>query len=232
MAVVLGLAQAAYADTISPYVWFWPGIVTITFFYAFPASLLAAFVERPFLTWAGLRQRTLVLSLRANFLSTVVGILLIPLGEPLFNGLGPLWCVIALVISCAVEIVYLRRFNRDFLKSRIVIGNIVSSGLLMMLPPIAVILWPNYSFLVKFMEPHEVWLGWTASLVSIAIFLMSFGFPVRLQVQAERIDKEAEDTETEEGTCQATREPDWMYSDGDMVYSGGVAMATRRRQQK
>jgi len=179
---VLGFAQVALADSLSPYVWFWPGIVTITVVYAFPASLLAAFIERPFLTWAGFEQRALVLSLRANFLSTIVGILFVPFGGPLLYGLGPIWCVIAFVISCVVELLYLRRFNRGLLKRYIIIGNVVSSGLLMVLPPIAVTLRMNYYFLARAMEPHEVWLGWTAALVSLAFFWASFAFPVRLQV--------------------------------------------------
>lgn len=179
--IVFGFAQVAFANSISPYVWFWPGIVTITVIYAFPATLLAAFIERPFLTLAGFEQRALVLSLRANFLSTIVGILFVPFGEPLLYGLGPIWCVIAFVISCVVEIIYLRRFNRGLLKRYIIIGNAVSSGLLMVLPPIAVTLRMNYYFLARAMEPHEVWLGWTAALVSLAIFCASFAFPVRQQ---------------------------------------------------
>jgi hypothetical protein len=185
IAVVFGLPQVAYADSISPYVWFWPGIVSITLIYAFPASLLAAFVERPFITWAGFKQRALVLSLRANFLSTVVGILFIPLGEPLLYALGPLWCVIAFVISCLVEVVYLRRFNRNLLKGHIVVGNTVSSGLLMILPPIAVVVRTKCPLLAQLTEHHEVWLGWSASLVSLALFLASFRFCVRLRVQME-----------------------------------------------
>jgi hypothetical protein len=177
--VVLSLARVAYADSISPYVWFWPGIVSITLIYAFPASLLAAFIERPFVTWAGIPQRALVLSLRANFLSMVVGIVLIPIGSWAIYAIGPLWCIVAFAISCIVETVYLRRFNRSLAIRWIIAGNAVSSAVLMALPPIAVILRTNYYFLARLLEPHQVWLGWTEALASLAFFLMSFVFPVR-----------------------------------------------------
>jgi hypothetical protein len=70
--VVLGLCTVAKANGISPYVYFWPGFITITIVFAFPASVLAAFIERPFYSAAGLQRRPLPLSLRANFLSTLV----------------------------------------------------------------------------------------------------------------------------------------------------------------
>ncbi|MEN6449158.1 MAG: hypothetical protein ABFC96_01580 [Thermoguttaceae bacterium] len=177
-AVVLGLPLVARADSLSPYVWFSPGVVTVTVVYAFPASLLAAFIERPFLTWAGFERRALVLSLRANFLSTIVGILFVPFGEPLLYGLGPLWCVIAFAISCVVEVFFLRSFNRKCVIGRIIAGNAASSAVLMVLPPIAITLRTNYYFLARAMAPHEVWLGWTAALVSLAVFLISFGMSV------------------------------------------------------
>jgi hypothetical protein len=195
--IVLGLARSVLANSISPYVWFWPGIVSITLVYAFPASLLAAFVERPFLTWAGFEQRALVLSLRANLLSTMVGILCIPVGYPALYIIGPFWCLVAFAISCVVEILYLRRFNRNLAMGRIIAGNAVSSGLLMALPPIAVTLRTNYYFLARSMEPHELWLGWTAAMVSLATFVSSFAFSVKPRLQAE-----VQDEGTGEHRCQ------------------------------
>lgn len=199
--IVLGFAQIAFANSISPYIWFWPGIVAITLIYAFPASLLAAFIERPFLTWAGFKQQALVLSLRANFLSTVVGILFIPFGMPLLYGIGPLWCVIAFAISCVVEILYLRRFNRNLLKRRIIIGNAISSVLLMALPPIAVTLRANYYYLASSMEPHELWLGCTATLGSLVLFVASFMFPVKRHIGGETHNTETDDHLSK---CQTT----------------------------
>jgi hypothetical protein len=179
VAALLGICSVAHANSLSPYVWFWPGIVSVTFVYAFPASLLAAFVERPFLTAAGLKNRALVLSLRANFLSAVVGLLLIPVGYPALLVIGPLWCIIAFGLSCTVEIFYLRDFSRRLAWGWIVGGNAVSSIVLMTLPPIALVLKQNYYRLAWSLEPHEVWLNWSSLIASLTLFLTSFAWPIR-----------------------------------------------------
>jgi hypothetical protein len=187
--LALGLPGVARADSLSPYVWFWPGIVSLGLLYAFTASLLAAFLERPFVTAAGIPRRALVLSLRANCLSAMVGILLLPIGAPALESIGPLWCVVAFVISCVVEVVYLRRFKRDLAVRWIVLGNVVSSGVLMTLPPLTFILKTtdyHVARLARFLEPHEFWLGCTTTLASLAILLASFAVPV------ERISSDAE----------------------------------------
>jgi hypothetical protein len=162
-----------YADVIAPFVWFWPGIVSISFVYAFPASLLAAFVERPFLSLAGVNQRPLMLSLRANFVSAIVGILLSPIGNTVFYTYGILWCLIAFAISCLVEIYYLRFFFRVGVWW-IILGNAISSGLLMATPPIALVLEQNHHPMARALEPHETWMNITAVCVSLVVFLASF----------------------------------------------------------
>jgi hypothetical protein len=110
----------------------------------------------------------------------IVGILLIPVGEPALYNIGPLWCIIAFTISCVVEILYLRRFSRGLAKRWIVAGNAVSNGLLMALPPIAVSLEANHNPLARFAKLDEAWwLGAAAALASLACFLGSFAFRVR-----------------------------------------------------
>lgn len=173
------MAGTAHANSLSPYVYFWPGVVSITLVYAFPASLLASFLERPFLTAAGIRHRPLVLSLRANFLSTVVGILLVPIGYPALYMLGPLWCVIAFFVSCLVEFRYLRsKVEQAIAWGWVVGGNAVSSVVLMVLPPIAILIKQNHEQWARTLEPHEGWLHATSALVSVAAFLISFAWPM------------------------------------------------------
>ena len=205
----LGMCRIAYANSISPYVWFWPGVVSITLIYAFPASLLAAFVERPFLTAGGIKHRPLVLSLRANFLSTLVGLLLIPIGWPALYTIGPLWCVVAFGVSCAVEVFYLRRFSHQAFRWGWAVGaNVVSSIILIMLPPVALTIKQNYYRLAWSLEPHEMWLTWSSLAVSITAFVASFALPVRREaiepspdsddMAAPTLDKvEAEDASVE-----------------------------------
>ena len=67
VAIMLMCCGVAEANSISSYVWFWPGVISITIVYALPASVLAAFLERPFLTAAGIECGALILSLRATF---------------------------------------------------------------------------------------------------------------------------------------------------------------------
>ncbi len=215
--IVFGLTRSAHANSLSPYIWFWPGVVSLSLIYAFPASLLAAFAERPFVTRAGFDRRALVLSLRANFFSTVVGLLLLPVGMPALYTIGPLWCVAAFAISCTVEVLCLRQFNRELAKGSIIAGNAVSSGLLMILPPIAFELRTSYYFLARVMEPHEVWLAWTATLASLAVFLLSFAFPVRAMDVAEKMDLGRSDTaigENQEPEPSMRPEPDVVAARG------------------
>ena len=164
---------------------FWPGIISITLVYAFPASLLAAFIERPFLTAAGIKCRPLVLSLRVNFVSTIAGILLIPIGYPALYTIGPLWCLVAFGVSCVVEIFCLRRFShQSFTWGWAVAGNAVSSAVLMILPPIAIAIRQNNNQLAWSLEPHETWMGLSSLGVSLALFLASFAFPVAAKNEA------------------------------------------------
>ena len=179
LAITLGVCRTACANSLSPYVYFWPGVIYIMLPYAFPASVLAAFLERPFLTAAGLEYRALVLSLRANFVSTIVGILLVPVGYPLLEMTGPLWCLVAFCISCFVEIFYLRRFSHQQLtRGWVVIGNAISSVVLMILPPVALAIKQVHPELAWRIEPHEETLMWTTLGISLVVFIGSFMFPV------------------------------------------------------
>ncbi|MBW3540082.1 MAG: hypothetical protein KY476_07425 [Planctomycetes bacterium] len=190
-AITLCVCRVAHANSLSPYVYFWPGIVSITLVYAFPASLLAAFLERPFLTAAGIKRRPLVLSLRANFLSTIAGILLIPIGDPALYTIGPLWCIVAFGVSCAVEIFYLRRFShQSFTWGRVAGGNAVSSAVLMILPPIAIAIRQSNYRLAWSLEPHQAWLAWSSLAVSVALFLASFAWPSVAKSETAPIDSD------------------------------------------
>ena len=204
LALTLGVCRAAHANSLSPYVYFWPGIISITLVYAFPASLLAAFIERPFLTAAGITRRPLVLSLRANFVSTLAGILLIPIGYPALYTIGPLWCLAAFGVSCLVEISFLRRYSHQSLATGwAVAGNAVSSAVLMILPPIAIAIRQNNYQLAWSLEPHEPWMALSSLCVSVAVFLAGFAIPVASKNEA--VSSKA-DTSTS-GDVESEREP-------------------------
>ena len=168
---VLGLCDIAQANSISPYVYFWPGVISITVIYAFPASVLAALLERPFLTIAGIKNRTLVWSLRANFYSTLVGLLLIPLGSQALYTIGVLWCVIAFGVSCLTEVTYLRlRAHQQFAWRWVVGGNAVSSLVLMVVPPFVLWIKQHNQHLVELVGQHQTWFGGLACVLSVLVF--------------------------------------------------------------
>jgi len=171
---VLGLCDIAQANSISPYVYFWPGVISITVIYAFPASVLAALLERPFLTIAGIKNRTLVWSLRANFYSTLVGLLLIPLGSQALYTIGVLWCVIAFGVSCLTEVTYLRlRAHQQFAWRWVVGGNAVSSLVLMVVPPFVLWIKQHNQHLVELVGQHQTWFGGLACVLSVLVFVAS-----------------------------------------------------------
>jgi hypothetical protein len=208
LAITLGAGRVAHANSLSPYVYFWPGILSITLVYAFPASLLAAFIERPFLTAAGINHRPLVFSLRANLLSTIVGILLIPIGYPALYTIGPLWCIAAFGVSCAVEISYLRRFSyQSFTSGWAIFGNAASSGVLMILPPIAIVLRQHHYQLAWSLEPHESWMALSSFVVSITVFLASFTWPTGANAETVPTESDVRDATSSAAASERKRTP-------------------------
>ncbi|WP_147867749.1 hypothetical protein [Stieleria maiorica] len=180
LVATLTIPQVAHADVISPFVYFWPGVISITIVYAFPSSLLAGFVEEPFFRRGGVRRRPLAASLQANFLTTIVGLALIPVGYPALYTIGPIWCLVAFSISCFVELYYLRWATGVSINFRwIVIGNCISAAILVALPPLAYALGQHNYRLAWSMQSHDVWLSWIAIAVSAATFLLSFAWSAR-----------------------------------------------------
>lgn len=136
---VCGVAQA---NSLSPFVIFWPGILHIAFGYSLPATVLVAILERDFFRPEGKSSGSLLLSLRANLLSTIVGILLLPATYFAMRSAFVLLLPFAAVaISCAVEIAYLRLYvERRFPIGRIVVANVLRSLLLALVPSVAEII--------------------------------------------------------------------------------------------
>jgi hypothetical protein len=90
-----------------------------------------------------------------------------------------IWPITAFGISCAVEISYLRSVSEQSVKSGWVIaGNAVSSGVLMVLPPLAIAIRQRHLELALALEPHEAWLCWTSFAVSVVLFVGSFTLPI------------------------------------------------------
>ena len=76
---VLTFAIPAFANTIAPTAYFWPGVLPLTLGLALPATVLAAVLERPFVSRAGVTEHTLWYSLQANCVSPVLGFVMLPI---------------------------------------------------------------------------------------------------------------------------------------------------------
>ena len=128
----------AWANSLAPFIWLWPGVIIMSGWGSLPATVLAAVIERPFVTRAGLNSQPLIFSLQANALSLLAGFVAVPIaGAILYTPLILLWPFAAVTCSIIVESVYLRiravEQGLQFKRTPIVIGNLCSSGVLMLI---------------------------------------------------------------------------------------------------
>jgi hypothetical protein len=100
---LLAFASPTLANSIAPSAFFLPGILPMTMGLALPASVLAAVLERPFVSRAGVGRYALWYSLQANFLSLLIGYVTMPFAYAIIYVIGPLWCIIAISISILSE---------------------------------------------------------------------------------------------------------------------------------
>lgn len=136
----LMFAPMAYANAAAPFT-FWPRTINIGIAIALSASLLAAFLERPFLSMAGVQRNTLWLSLQANLVSLVVSIPSIPIAMDGYDTIAFLMWPILVGLSVTVEWSYLslvgRAGKRSIAWGPIVTGNMLSAGIMFILITLA-----------------------------------------------------------------------------------------------
>jgi hypothetical protein len=204
----LSVCGVAQANSLSPFVLFWPGILHISLIYSLPATLLVAIVERDFFSRPTDRRGNLVLSLRANLLSTIVGILLIPATWPaLYSPLALLWPFAAVAISCAVEIGYVRScVDRSYSVGWMIFGNVLSTTLLAFIPAFAIPFDEAQSEWVWRM--HDVWweVSAAAGIVSLSILIAAWFVPVARKSDDESSQADApNDKDSERATADRCR---------------------------
>jgi hypothetical protein len=184
-ALLLALAQPAWADSIAPTAYFWPGVLPLTLGLALPASVLAAVLERPFVSRAGVREYALWYSLQANLLSLVIGYLTLPVGIPALFTIGPLWSLIAVTLSVVSEGWYYQRWViRDAGRLRwrwVIWGNLFSSVVLLLLPYVALEIKLAKPALVVVLDPYQGALFWGSVAASVLVFALSFLLPPGLR---------------------------------------------------
>jgi hypothetical protein len=185
-AVLLGLfillpAGLAYGDFIGPIGAFVPGGVVMSPLLGIPATLLAAFLERPFVSLAGVKRRALAYSIRANLLSWLVGILFMIVCIPFFRVVDdpplaiPLYALAAISLSICIEGAYLsfKVQDRDGrIRWRwIIAGNVLSAFALLLVGAITEIWGHANPLLARRVESYEVELTFALAALSLAILV-------------------------------------------------------------
>jgi hypothetical protein len=205
----LGVCGVAQANSMSPFVLFWPGILHTSLVYSLPATILVAIIERDYFRRTDDRRGSLILSLRANFLSTLVGILLVPASVvAIYSPICLLLPFAAFAISCCVEIGYLRAFiDRAIPASPLVFANAVSTAVLAFVPSIAEVsgeLRPEWGW--------WMWDRWNSlfmatSFASAAVLVGAWIVPYRRRVQDSSPDAERSGASEAESVCPDPSEP-------------------------
>ncbi len=206
--VVLWSARPAMANGMSPIAGFWPGMFLLSPLLGIPATLLAAFLERPFVTAAGVRRYALALSIRANLLSWAVGavIVFVLFAMDSYGVLG-IYFFASVPLSIWIEGSYLRRAaaqrgdTADW--GMIVLANIVSGTALMVIGAFAISLGENDPLLGWRLRPYQVPLMVIGGAMSLAIIVYGlWPRPVEKPLvepasaapteQVEKVEKDAE----------------------------------------
>ncbi|HZN02037.1 MAG TPA: hypothetical protein VFD06_00470 [Candidatus Polarisedimenticolia bacterium] len=119
------------ANTISPTLVTIPGFGLLALHVALTLSVLAALIERPFVTRAGVSRFALCASLQANFITTLVGLLCTPIAFFVlaFPALLLVWWPLAVWLSYRVECWWYRRSDPAVTLNRLPVlwGNLASN---------------------------------------------------------------------------------------------------------
>ena len=179
--LLLAAATPALANVIAPSAGFMPGLLPLALWLALPASVLAAFLERGFVTRAGVRRDALWFALQANLLSLAVGYLLLPVALVFLYSAPLLWCAAAVSISVLAEGEYYRlRALREPQQLRwkwVILGNLCSSLVLLALPLTANAIKRRNPTLVWELEPYHDTLLWGSVAGSALLFAAAWVVP-------------------------------------------------------
>lgn len=166
-----------FANIIAPFFTMAPGILPMMWWAAFPATLLAAVIERPFVQRAGVRDQALWYSIQANFFSLMIGYALIPISGILMYGCGLGLLVGAVSMSVWSEGKFYQwralPAQRQLHWPALWWGNVTSSLFLMFLSPLAMALDKRWS-IRSYLLPYEDIFNLSNVLISLAIFWFSF----------------------------------------------------------
>lgn len=156
-----------------------PGLAITGPAFGLPLSVLAGFLERPFVSRAGIPTHALWYSLQANLASLLVGyvctLVVIPI---LLDPVGALlvWPIVALAISIFVEGGYLYLCNPTGFQKPwwIVAGNVFTAAVCVGI--MFFVAWAREQYMdeSRSLAPYEQGLSIFAGVASICVFLWSF----------------------------------------------------------
>ena len=172
------------ANTITADMGMIPGLAFVGPAMGLPLSVLAAFVERPFYTLAGVRRYCIWYSLQANLVSLGIGFVATFMAAFLFDSmrqyyaLFEVWPFFAVCVSIIVERWYLQtRTGPDRVKwGWSAVGNILSAALCVGVLFLTVYLRSAFPGLRRPLTPYNGPLQIFAFVGSAALFVVSFIF--------------------------------------------------------
>lgn len=182
LTLLLVAATPALANFVSVTVCFVPGFQAISLWYALPLSVLAAALERPFVTRAGVPRYAFCASLQANAISTLIGFLFVTVAyASLQGGYGDVWILFSVLVSIVTEGFYYLMFavpQGGVLKWRwIVGGNLCSAFVILVVPVLASITAAWNPDLRWEVEPYEDLLPIWGAIGSSVLFVLGFLLP-------------------------------------------------------
>ena len=169
-----------FANSIAADMGLIPGLAIFGPALGLPLSVLAAFLERPFLCRAGVTTNTLWYSLQANFVSLLVGyvatMVVIPFVMSPIVAFAMLWPFVALAISVATEWKYIqfRNPSRRFPWEPFAAGNVFSAAVCIAILFLVQWLRSQLPHVAISIRAHEDAMTMTVAVASMGLFLASF----------------------------------------------------------
>lgn len=170
-----------FANSIAADAGLIPGLAIFGPALGLPLSVLAAFLERPFFSRAGVTQHTIWYSLQANFVSLLVGyvatLCALPLlMSPLALVLGVFWPFIAIAISVCTERLYMKAVGTSnrVTWGMVTLGNIFSAFASIAILALVVVLRQQYPQVRGALQEYQPAMNIAVALASFGLFVVSF----------------------------------------------------------
>jgi hypothetical protein len=175
------MMPALLANSIAADAGLIPGLAIFGPAMGLPLSVLAAFIERPFVTRSGFERNAIWFSLQANFVSLLIGyfatMVVIPLVmSPSVDLVGLVWPFLAVGISIATERLYLTMRLRHGVVpwAPITWGNIISALTCIAVMVIAATLRDAAPQLSADLREHETAMNVSVAVASLLLLVGSF----------------------------------------------------------